>query len=855
MVARSLALAASLLFAAGAAQAQDIRPRILLVFDTSGSMGWDVVTGEPTGGDNSVEYPGDGRDSRLHVAKQVIRGIVETTSEVEFGLMRYPQVQGDDINDGTDREFFTGYTGLNANPLNYLGFCSGTLRPMEDQPFALVVPFEADNEPTILRWMDGRESFPADPELRAEGPTPIAESLRLVEESLRATAAQDPAAACRRYNVVLLTDGAESCVPGAQRQQALVDRTLALRELTVNGQRVQVKVFVVAFAVDPGERSLLDGVARIGGTAVDANGEPDAINGRAYEAADQAALQRAFSRILAEAIPSERCDGRDDDCDGRADEGATNACGACGPTPVEVCNGRDDDCDGRTDEGVRNRCGGCGAVPAETCNGVDDDCDGRADEEVVNACGGCAAVQEEVCNGLDDDCDGRVDNTPGDDAPLGRPCSQDLGACRAGVEACVGGRWQPCDGVLPTDEACNGADDDCDGVTDEITRPCGAAVENGEVGQCRVGRETCDDGAWSGGCDAVDPTAEVCDGLDNDCDGQADEQLFNACGTCGPAPTEACNGLDDNCDGRVDEGAECPAGYLCYAGDCVFPCDDSGECPGGFTCVDAWPGGSLCHPDPCAGARCPAGTVCDAATVGCLDPCRDVECPAGQACELGDCVAPTCRHTGCPDGQLCRADACVADPCAGVDCGTEGFCRDGACVPACRRLVCGAGRRCLDGACVDDPCDGKCLGGQRCAADEGVCYQDPCLGVACAAGTACVEGECRADAPCVGVRCPGGTVCVDGSCTDLTPGDPPPLRPGLPALDGGPGAGDGGPVMRDAGAGGPDTAAPPVTPDAAFAGTQPGGGCDCDGSGGAPVGWGWALVLIGIGRVRLRRRG
>ncbi|MCC7534584.1 MAG: VCBS repeat-containing protein, partial [Deltaproteobacteria bacterium] len=91
----------------------------------------------------------------------------------------------------------------------------------------------------------------------------------------------------------------------------------------------------------------------------------------------------------------------------------------CGCTPTrETCNGRDDDCDGRTDEGVTNACGRCGAVPRETCNGRDDDCDGRTDEGVQNACGRCGAVPDETCNGRDDDCDGTVDENVCDRAAL-----------------------------------------------------------------------------------------------------------------------------------------------------------------------------------------------------------------------------------------------------------------------------------------------------------------------------------------------------------------------------------------------------------------------------------------------------
>ncbi len=56
--------------------------------------------------------------------------------------------------------------------------------------------------------------------------------------------------------------------------------------------------------------------------------------------------------------------------------------GTCTPS-TEVCNGRDDDCDGRIDEGVTNACGTCGAVPAEVCDGRDNDCDGQTDEDDV----------------------------------------------------------------------------------------------------------------------------------------------------------------------------------------------------------------------------------------------------------------------------------------------------------------------------------------------------------------------------------------------------------------------------------------------------------------------------------------
>jgi hypothetical protein len=136
----------------------------------------------------------------------------------------------------------------------------------------------------------------------------------------------------------------------------------------------------------------------------------------------------------------ERCDTHDNDCDGRVDEGLTNACGACGAEPNELCNDRDDDCDGRTDEGVTNDCGACGATPDEQCNTLDDDCDGRTDEGVTNGCGTCGPGPVEACDGQDNDCDGRTDEGT----------TNACGAC----------------GPAP-EERCGGGDEDCDGRVDE----------------------------------------------------------------------------------------------------------------------------------------------------------------------------------------------------------------------------------------------------------------------------------------------------------------------------------------------------------------------------------------------------
>jgi hypothetical protein len=97
----------------------------------------------------------------------------------------------------------------------------------------------------------------------------------------------------------------------------------------------------------------------------------------------------------------------------------------------------------------------------------------------------------------------------------------------------------------PTAERCDGVDNDLDDGVDEnwpeLGKPCG---EGAGVGECVAGVFVCaGDGAGTVCEGAVGPTAEVCDGKDNDCDGVPDN-----------GPAEVCDGKDNDCDGLVDEG-------------------------------------------------------------------------------------------------------------------------------------------------------------------------------------------------------------------------------------------------------------------------------------------------------------
>lgn len=92
----------------------------------------------------------------------------------------------------------------------------------------------------------------------------------------------------------------------------------------------------------------------------------------------------------------------------------------------------------------------------------------------------------------------------------------DVGACTLGIEVCFAGAFGGCDAVLPTAETCNSVDDDCDGAIDEGTS---LDLDADGFGTCGAGLLDCDDTDLS-----IHPGAiEQCDGEDDDCDAAVDE--------------------------------------------------------------------------------------------------------------------------------------------------------------------------------------------------------------------------------------------------------------------------------------------------------------------------------------------
>jgi hypothetical protein len=292
---------------------------------------------------------------------------------------------------------------------------------------------------------------------------------------------------------------------------------------------------------------------------------------------------------------------------GVADAGVTDAgtqdSGVC-VSSTEQCNGRDDDCDGVIDEQVSFLDVDGGAIsfdggftaPSGMCVVGLGVCQRSGIASCVSGEVNCSAFvgsgTAEICNRLDDDCDGLVDENdpglcvrPGElcvsgscTCPMGRvacgsACVSLGAACSVGVGACLRNGFQVCSaGAVACDvmagmsspETCNAIDDDCDGQTDEsdpgICSATGQTCVNAMC-QCPSGQSVC-----MGVCKTL--TAEVCDGLDNDCNGQTDEGVTIACladpdddgyAVAGAATSQQCPSAS-----RASRGF-CPTGFVASA--------------------------------------------------------------------------------------------------------------------------------------------------------------------------------------------------------------------------------------------------------------------------------------------------
>jgi hypothetical protein len=398
------------------------------------------------------------------------------------------------------------------------------------------------------------------------------------------------------------------------------------------------------------------------------------------------------------------------------------------PGATEVCDGIDNNCVNGIDE-MRSsdpvNCGVCGRicqlshVQVNTC--VNSQCTiGSCSSGYQNLNGnvtdGCEyqCTQNnnvDICDGVDNDCDGTTD-----EGFTAENCSfkctasggKDYSASRASGLKCCGDNTGEDNPFQASESSCDGRDNNCDGNTDEMkltdSTNCGqcnytCALQNVAVHSCTAGVcgiLTCKSGFVNRNNNSIDgceynctpsSATELCDGIDNNCNGQTDEGFTaencpevclaqggenydssrtNKC--CGNNPGEAypyettevtCDGKDNNCDGAIDELTQTS---VSNCGSCGVQCSLSNVLT--YRCTQGTCGINTCsqgYMDRDGNTSNGCEAVCQATGAETCDGAdNDCDGTTDEGFDAQDCEEK-CRSDGGADYDPLRREKCCGD--------------------------------------------------------------------------------------------------------------------------------------------------------------------------------------------------
>lgn len=326
---------------------------------------------------------------------------------------------------------------------------------------------------------------------------------------------------------------------------------------------------------------------------------------------------------------------------------------------------------------------------------------------------------------------------------------------------------------------------------------------DGKPTSCK-GTRTCTSAGSLSACTGQVPATEVCDSLDNDCNGKVDDVDCSDGSVC---TKDACDAAAKACahlpaaEGLTCEadGLKCTVGGLCANGTCTgetpLNCDDKNACTAD-SCTEL--SGGQCTHSPVPLGSCDDGDACtvqdkcslDSACSGIPVACTGDGCTANLKCDkVTGCVGDKAANgTPCDDGLKCTSgDECQGGTCTAalpLNCDDLNPCTQDACSPAVGCVSVAVAATCTDGnACTTgDGClGGSCVGAAASCGDANPCTTDSCEpqsgclhkanaalcddGNPCTMQDNCILGAC---APGIATNCEDGNPCTDNACDQKT---------------------------------------------------------------------------------------